>query len=59
MPPLPDGEFVAEAIPPGGVLAFHGQSVSGLAQQGLLGGSRVEFDPELLDVSAEEVLAVG
>ena len=59
MPPLPVGEFVAEAIQPVGVLAFHGHSVSGLAQQGLLGGSRVDFDPELLDVRAEEVLAVG
>ena len=58
MPPLPYGEFVAEAIPPGGVLAFHGHSVSGLAQQGLLGGSQ-DVDPELLDVRAEEVLAVG
>jgi len=53
VPPLPDGEFVAEAIQPGGVLAFHGQSVSGLAQQGLLGGSQVDFDPELLDVRVE------
>lgn len=59
MPPLPDGVFVAEAIQPAGVLVFHGHSVSGLAQQGLLGGSRVDFDPELLDVRAEEVSAVG
>jgi len=58
VPPLHVGEFVAEAIPPGGVLAFHGHSVSGLAQQGLLGGSQ-DVDPELLDVRAKEVLAVG
>ena len=53
MLPLPDGVFVAEAIQPAGVLAFHGQSVSGLAQQGLLGSSQVDFDPELLDVRAK------
>ena len=59
MPPLPDGEFVAEARQSGGVLVFHGYLVSGLAQQGLLGDSQVDFDPELPDEWAEEVSAVG
>ena len=58
VPPPPDGELVAEAKQAGGVLAFLGRFVSGLAQQGLLDGSQAGFDPEPLDVWAEEVWAV-
>ena len=42
---------------PDGVLDFHGHLVSGLAQQGLLGGRQVDFDPELLDARTVEALA--
>ena len=57
MPPLLDGEPVAVARQSGGVLDFHGYLASGLAQQGLLGGRQVGFDPELLDARTVEALA--
>ena len=59
MPPLLDGEPVAVTRQPDGILDFHGHLVSGLAQQGLLGGRQVDFDPELLDARTVEALAAG
>ena len=58
---LHEEEVVAEARQVAAeVLAFHGQYAFGLAQQGLLDDSLVEFDLlACVDALAEEVLAVG